>query len=158
MAPQAHYNLILGIKTKLKKVFIEVNPDSKNYDDNDIPRYIITDASNSDWENYVLPNGSILESLEHAGEINKKVPINPLEELVLESDDFWLEGDDFDPFQVLGINLVSHSGGGCLPADKDQIKRGLEMNGKVVEMINKYGFNVTKADIGLYQVLIPYDD
>lgn len=158
MVAKAYYHLILGITTDLKKVLVKTNPDSKGFEDKKTPRYILANADDNDTHNsYVFPDGSIVENLEHTEEINKSAPANELEELTLESDDFWLE-DNGVPFQVLGINLESHAGGGYLPADENQIKKGLEIKEKVAEMINKYGFNVTKTNIGLHQVLIPYED
>lgn len=159
MVAEAYYGLILGIVTNLERIPVKRNPNYIGPGDNVNPFYVrANEGDDNTWgDSYVFPNEALVKNLERNGQISKDVSANPLEELVLKHDDFWLE-DMGKPFQILGIELESHAGGGLLPANEEQIKRGLEMKGKVAEMINRYGFKITEADIRLHQVLLPYDD
>ena len=156
MIAKANYNLILGITTDLKKTWYDLNPDSTGYEDEIHPRYIPS-TNQTDWgKSYVFPDGSLVRNLERRQVINKR-PTNALETLTFLEDSYWLE-DGGKPFQVLGMDLECHAGGGLSPGNGAQIIRGLGMGGEVMEMINQYGFNITNDDIILHQVLLPYDD
>ncbi|MBR9705984.1 hypothetical protein GOV14_03045 [Candidatus Pacearchaeota archaeon] len=157
MAAQAIYNLVLGIETQLEKAPFDLNPSSTGHDDENNPRYIIVEEPTNWGKSYIFPDGSIVENLEHRKKINQHSSGEDLTKLVFLEDDFWLE-DGGVTSQYLGISLQSHAGGGHMPGDAARIRKGLEMKSQVAEMINKYGFNVTEDDIGLHQIMNPYDD
>ncbi len=166
MGNYSNYTLILGVKLSLEQKVIESNPKWKDFKDKSIPSHILSKTTLDEYSDmpmddrekaymdkdfqlgYVLPSGDVVESLEDSDIFASDADCN-LKRLCFISNDTWL-GDD----QLFGIALLHHSTMvGYEKASEKKLLKGLSQKAKIVEMINKYGFNFKEKDIQLHQYI-----
>jgi hypothetical protein len=166
MGNDSNYTLVLGVKLSLEQKVTETNPKWKSMKDKRNPSQILSKITPDEFSDmseeakekaymdknlqlgYVLPSGDVVESLQDNGTFVYDFDCNP-KKLCFISNDDWL-GDD----QLLGIALLHHSTStGYEKASEKKLLASLSQKGKLVDMINKYGFKFTEKDIQLHQYI-----